>query len=58
MRADDDRIQTGLSARPDREEDAENEAAEDEGQRQEENGQDQEWNGEPGDHRLSPLSLF
>jgi hypothetical protein len=44
----------GLAARPDREEDAKKEKAEDKGQRQEKDGQDQDWDRAPGYHLLIP----
>jgi hypothetical protein len=48
----------GLPARPDREEDAEKEKAEDKGQGQEKDGQDQEWDRKPGDHCLLPSIIL
>ncbi len=51
---DDSLRETGLAARPDGEENAENKGAEDEGQRQEEDGQDQERDDKPGGHLLLP----
>ena len=48
----------GLTARPDREEDAKKEKAEDKGQRQKQNRQDQEWDRKPGDHCLLPSIIL
>jgi hypothetical protein len=45
----------GLPARPDGEQDAEDDRAEGEGQGQEEHGQDHERDREPADHRHSPF---
>jgi len=42
----------------DREENAEDDRAEDEGQRQKENGQDHEWDREPADHLHSPFTAI
>jgi hypothetical protein len=49
---------TGLPARPDSEEDAEKEKAEDKGQRQEKDRQDQEGDRASGDHDLLPYIIY
>jgi hypothetical protein len=50
--------ESGLSARPDREENAEREEADGEGQRQKKDGQDHQRDGISRDHRLSPFPLI
>ncbi|MCK7518270.1 MAG: hypothetical protein MZV64_11380 [Ignavibacteriales bacterium] len=53
-RRDRDESAGRFAARPEREQDGENEETGNEGQGQEQDGQDDERNGEPGDHRLWP----
>jgi hypothetical protein len=51
-------LERGLAARPDREEDAEDEGRQGEGKGQEEDGQDDERDGQPREHLFSPFSLI